>query len=209
MAANPLQRAQASALRANGVIKDSFGRFGTSEHPRGFVLSAYRNGLRAMKQVLREPEPSLPAVLDVMSGIRISLAGNIRSEFLDMVAFGFEEAARQLSFYEVNAIEPSPMILNEQIDAAVDAVLARFDAQEAAVRALILSGSGPEAIVGDDDRQGVLRPSDVLLGTSFWTAALLWDAFAWLVFRSSGERFEKQAVAALDKKTTDLSLIHI
>lgn len=201
---NPLMKAISSALKANREIEKSFARFGTRDHPRGFVLTEYRNGLRAMKQVLGEQEP-LAAALDVLSGMRSSLSGNIRSEFVDMVAFGFEEAARQLSFYEINSIEPSPLILAEQIDAAVDAVLARFDAQESVVRAMILSGAGEEPIVGDDARQGVLRHADILLGTSFWASALVWDAFAWLVGRSS-DRFQKQAIAALDGRTSDCCL---
>lgn len=204
--ANPLQRSVDSAIRANDEIKKSFARFGTSEHPRGFVVAQYRSGLRAMRQALKEPD-ALGAAMDVMAGLKAGLSGSIRSELVDMTAFGFEEAARQLSFYGVNAIEPSPLIFNERIDAATAAALAKVEAQEAMVKALILTGADAAQIMGDDERAGVVRVGEVLSAATYWAAALVWEAFSWLAPRQSGGLdFQKQAIAALDGRTTDCCL---
>jgi hypothetical protein len=206
MTTNPLKRAIQSATAANEVIGQSFGRIGTAEHPRGFVLSAYRNSLRAMHSALRETNP-VDAAMDVISQLRISLRGNLRAEFTDMVGFGFEEAARQLSYYESKTIEPNPALLGQAIDAAVVAALACVDQQEAAVRALLITESDPALILGDDGRQGVVKAGPVLAAATYWTAALVWSGFEWLVTRQpEGRPWKKQAIAALDSRTTDCCL---
>lgn len=205
---NPLEQAIESGVRANTAIGDSFARFGTSAHPRGFVLSAYRTAHRALITALREPN-RLAAAQDVTRSLRQSLSSGIRSELADMQDFGQEEAIRQLGYYQV---PPPPTIGTQgeqrtQLDAAVTAIMDRYDAQSSLVDALIISGASDEQITGDDERAGVLLPAAVIAAAVYWTAALTWVSFSLLAARqTSSYQFRKQAVAALDERTTDCCL---
>lgn len=205
---NPLEQAVKSATRANDRIGESFARFGTAEHPRGFVLSAYRNAHRAMLSALKE-DNRLVAVLDVTAGLRLTLQSSIRAELEDMQAFGQDEAARQLGYY---GVEPPPDPLGSRTqgraerEAAMAAIMAGYDAQSALVSALVVSGAEDGQIVGDDSRAGVLVPSVVIAAAVYWAANLTWTSFSQTAQSQSAYKFKKQAVAGLDERTTDCCL---
>jgi hypothetical protein len=205
---NPLTKAIRSGDKANDEIGKSFARMGTSENPRGFVLAAYRNAQRALAKALTEPNRTV-AAREVMSGLRTGLASNLRAEFADMVAFGKEESARQMSYYGVKS-EPqqSSMELSSQVDAAILALTSRVSAQEASLMALLVSGADDEEILGTDERAGTLRTAEILAGGAYWAAALVWAGFSWQTGFGSGQgqQFQKQAIAAIDSRTTECCL---
>jgi hypothetical protein len=199
MAFNPLERSIKSAEKVGDEIRDSFARFGTAAHPRGFVLSAYRNAGRGITQALKEDHPQ-PAVQEVMRGLRVQLQADIRTELADMQALGGEEASRQLSFY--GAQQPgisNPIGLSTQLDNAMAAILSLVDAQTLVIRALVTSQAELEQILA------VLRAQNVISSSSYWSAKLAWDAFAFKV-EQQPRQFSKQAIAGLDERTTDCCL---
>lgn len=206
---NPLKQSIASAVRANEKIGASFARFGTSDHPRGFMLAAYRNAHRAMSSALAEPN-RLVAALEVMRGLRTSVLADVRGEFRDMQDLGQAEAARQLRYYGITRGPAFSNVrsgdLDLQLTSAVDAVMAQLDAQEASIRALILTDAEDEQIIGDEHRAGVLLPGAVLSAGIYWTAALTWSAFSYFSSQQNTYKFQKQAIAALDARTTDCCL---
>lgn len=205
--ANPLAQSQRSALRMNDDIGDLFAAVGTSEHPRGYVLSAYRQARRAMKTALGEVD-RMNAVRDVFAGLRSTVRAETVSLFMDSQWLGSEEAARQLRFYKIDT-RPGNLLTEREASAAMlDAVLSRIDAQELAARALLFAGAEDEQITGDENQAGVLRPSDLLTTLTASAAALVWSAFSrWVELHSQPTiRWEKQVIAALDARTTDCCL---
>jgi len=203
--ANPLEQTIASAIKANDTIGRLFSQVGTSSHPRGFVTTAYRNALRAMKAALREPN-ALVASSDVLAGLKRSLELETRGLFTDARAEGTDEAARQLSFYGIQTAPASPGAALEA-EYVIEAVLARFTAQETVIRALILTNASEEQIIGSDERVGAMRSSDIAPLVAVWAATLFWSSFAAHTQASpGGNTFQKQAIAAIDARTTDCCL---
>lgn len=208
MTMNPLEKAIKSGIRANDMVGDIFAQIGNRQHPRGFVTTAYRNALRSMSKALGEAN-RVDAVKDVMLGLRQNIESNARTLFVSAQEQGAEESRKQLSFYGVNAPDVSRVgvELSAQNQSALDAALSVVDAQSAAIVAAVLTNHEDSQIVGDDGRQGILRQGEVIAAATFWGTALLWDAFDyWTTAYSSGIQFQKQAVAALDSRTTDCCL---
>lgn len=201
---NPLAQAVKSATAANEQIGRHFANVGTHEQD-GFVTSAYRLASLEMHHALDAGDPRL-AGADVMDMLRTTLDSRVASFMRDVTESGVDEARRQLSFYKIKS--PSKSIdLSEQINSARDAVLSRVDAQSATIQAMLLTGAEPEQIIGDADRTGILRWSDITIALVYWTASLFWQAFDALTSSApSYGQFSKQAIAALDNKTTDCCL---
>jgi hypothetical protein len=205
---NPLEQAIKSGIKANDTIGDLIADIGTKDHPRGFVTSAYRNARRSMVTALKE-QNRLEAVTDVLGTLRRSLSSETASLFRYAQEQGADESARQMRFYGITSPDVTrvSMDLSTQNQSAVDAVLAKLDAQASAIRAAVVTNQGDEQIIGDEDRVGIFRASDVVLAAAFWGTALVWDAFDyWTNSYSRDLQFQKQAVAALDSKTTDCCL---
>ncbi len=203
---NPLEKAVKSALRSNNDIGTLFARIGNNEHPRGFVTSAYRQAKRAMRSAMTE-ENQVLAAADVMAELKRTLRGQLVSLALDAQAQGAEEAARQLSFYDITSARALPAELSTTATASISTALARVDAQSAAVQALILSGAAIEQIVGTEERAGALRVTDVASYSAEFAAGLVWASFGeWVAQQARLMTFQKQVVAALDNRTTDCCL---
>lgn len=203
-AANPLLRSQNSGIRMNDRIGDLFAKIGTSAHPRGDVLSAYRRARMAMEVALEKPN-RLQAATDVLNGLRSDLRREVLSVFREAVSLGEDEVQRQIRFYESEA--QGSINLTTEMQTALDAVMTRFEAQSAAIRALLLTDSDPEQIVGTEDRTGVLAAGDVIAGATYWATFLVWNAFdQYLNSTPSAYNYQKQAIAALDNRTTNCCL---
>jgi hypothetical protein len=205
---NPLERAIKSGIKANEMIGDLFTYIGNKEHPRGFVQSAYRNARRAMVTALGEHN-KLAAATDVMDSLRNTIERETRRLFSTAQEQGADESARQMSYYGVGSPDPSRVSvdLSAQSLMAWEAVGAKVFSQSAAIRAAILTNQDDTAIIGDEERTGILRASEVVAAAAFWGTALVWDAFDYWTNTYSGTiKFQKQAVAALDSKTTDCCL---
>jgi hypothetical protein len=207
---NPLHLAIDSAIASNDAIGRSFARLGTTDNPKGFVVTAYNDANNALRLALQGEEP-LRMSLAITSSLRSLVSSGIRSEMLNMVAFGQDEANRQLGFYKQARAVVDPMELSEEVNAAVIACEERITSQEALVRAMILTDAEPEIILGDDDKKGVLRASDVTALAAALIASFVWDGFLsvvdWYFSYNGAVAFQKQAVAALDHRTTETCLL--
>lgn len=207
MAANPLEKSIKSGLAANDYLDVLFARIGNNEHTDGVVMTAYANARRALTTALTESN-KVKAAKDIMNGLRTVVRADVRLVLWLAQKAGIEEATRQLSYYGVD-YAGSVMSLSEQLDRAMDAVIATVDQQASTVEALLLTGSD-EMILGGDANLGIVRPSYVSRTATFWTASLMWDAFSQNVSNyevTTGEKkFQKQAIAAIDQKTTNCCL---
>lgn len=201
-AANPLAQAQQLGIRAVNDLGALFGRLGTTAHPNSRTLVAYRAANRALRDTLKSGG-GLTDVRGITRQLRHSVQDGIAPVFQAAAVGGYNNAARQLQTYKVTPPEPVNPTLN--INAAYEVIDSTLQKQEAAITALILSGSDRVLITGDETRQGVLRASEVITAAAFWVASLWWGAFSNTVDRA-GRRFSKQVVAALDARTTDCCL---
>lgn len=204
---NPLPLAHTSALRMNNDIGALFAKVGTRDHPRGFVLTSYRNAKRAMKTALTEND-ALTAVRDVYQGLRSSIRSQAVSLFLDAQELGADESARQLRFYEIDSNTGPSTADRATAQQVLEAVLARIDAQYATTRALMLTGAGEEQILGDNERAGVLRPSEISAMVGSLAVSLVWSSFGnWTTTHTPQDIvWNKQSIAGLDERTTDCCL---
>jgi hypothetical protein len=207
MATNPLKQAIKSGVAANDYLNVLFARIGNNEHTNGVVMVAYENARRALTTALTESDP-LRAARDVMNGLRTTVRADVRLVLWLAQKTGAEEAARQLGYYGVD-YAGSVMGLSEQLGRAMDAIIAGIDQQAKTVEVLLLTGS-EEMILGGDASLGIVRPSYISRLAAFFTAKLMWDAFSESISgyeMQTGERkFKKQAVAAIDQRTTDCCL---
>jgi len=147
------------------------------------------------------------AVTDAFSVIKTS----VQASSLEIVnragKHGLESASVQLRNYgELVGLVPDD-ILALRSEAAVAAVAAAVDKQEATIYASWLAGPDRGMILGDDGRVGQLRPADILITGAVWAAALFWSMFGYAVESAAGpDKYQKMVVAALDERTTDCCL---
>jgi len=178
-------------------------QLGGTDHPRGVMISAYREALRSLRVSLVQAGPV--GAWDAVETLRI-MRGRIEQGTRDVLlaaeALGASEAEGQLDADGVR-VRAGLVTGRDTVDQALAAIMATVDSQTAAAKALIATGAEPELVTGNESQQGVLRPGVVLAMGWFWVAGVAMDAWAWLVGqRPSGTEFRKQAVAAVDERTT-------
>ncbi len=208
-----LAEAQRAALGQNEEIGRLFSQVGTAEHPRGRVLVAYRNALRGLQGALRvegwQRALAMREVLGALAGEVNRSAGSLIEQ---AVGVGVEGANRQLAAWEVTTWSTAgalPASLIEAMTQQRAALNMTVAAQTAQAVSLAVSGADEGRIVGDEGRQGVVRPAETATQLAAGLATLAALAWWWIIqeqTRRSGLVFWHQAVAALDERTTDCCL---
>jgi len=213
MPPNPLLASIHQAERDNRFLLRQFKReIGRRDAPRGKVLAVYRRARRDMRQALRGDALFLTAdVAQVTGDLReklMTVSGDIITQSANQ---GRTSAQKQLTAYSEAGVNFAPtgdmpdtrMLQN----AAMDKTIAQLRQIE---RAAILGQT--DLILGDDDTNlGLLTPTVTQRDFAQWaTFALASGISAWLVGRD-GRRaevspFDKQAIAAVDERTTDTCL---
>lgn len=189
-----------AAVRAANQLRALFDKLGDSEHPRGVVLRQYRNGRRALAEARREGKA---AMLDSLLAFRQGLGGALRPLLDQAWDLGLQQAQAQLRVYKQDGADVSAY--SPDVQWALEACLARADAQVATARALILTDADPEMV----DAQ--LQPGPVVSGVADWLAVLMLAALEQSIGGEEreparGAGFLRQAVAAIDERTTDCCL---
>lgn len=211
MATNPLHAAISQAQRDNSTLQTLFARYlGTAQNPRGRVLTAYRGGRQAMAQALREPRPLGPAQ-DALTSMRATLRATGREGLQTAADAGRESAERQLAAYRADGLTGAQGIGERpDVDALLNGWMATFDQQADAILAVLAAGQDPTLVLGDEGRLGLLQPAPMAAEGSYWlAAALALGLTAWAIGgqeRRSRVDWDKQAIAALDERTTDCCL---
>jgi len=197
------ERAVRLARRTNKKLGWLFSQMGTADHPRGALLSSYRTARRALKGKLDKPGVVNDALLTLRAAIRgtsahlLSRAGEI----------GADQAFSELALYGIMA--PSTYAVPQEAMAR-EAVLTVLEAQEQRIYALTIGGvsGADDLILGDGvTRLGILQPAPVQRELARWITSV--SMFRWIdtVKRSSaGDEFRRQAIAAIDERTTDCCL---
>lgn len=188
-----------------------FARIGTSSHLRGQVLVAYRNALRGLSTVLASGTTLNRAwqADEVLLGLRAAIEASLRSVFDEAAAVGVREASVQLQAYGIDQGGRSTDQAHGSVADGLSAVMAQVDGQVRGAQALVATGAEPELVIGNNERRGVLNAGLVVSNSWFWIGAIAAGAWSWIIFnwgQQPGMTFHKQAVAALDERTTDCCL---
>ena len=193
-----------AALRVDDELRGIFARLGSAEHPNGRVLRTYRVARRSLR-ASGGLQPG--AVAETLGELKRAMR-EIGSEALSAAAqAGAKSARAQLDAYRLIG-RPAAY----DWSSALTAWLASVESQAAAVQAAVLTGAEPELIVGDETQPGMLNPSGPLRDGAKWAAIVAQAAWwAWIeasnARRDGPDALDKQAVAAIDERTTECCLL--
>ncbi len=188
------------ALQTGERIGDLFDKLGNAQHPRGAILSAYRTAARAITQAgIDNPI----AVDDALSTLRLAGMNTTRELLTTAADIGTEQANRDLSLW---SLPPATTSVAVDISAALLAVGATMDAQFTAIRAKVRLGNSEV-----DEIVGGLVAVPIILVASDWLATLVNDSYVITAEQSAARdpqqrAWGRQAVAAIDERTTDCCL---
>ncbi len=203
--ADPHTKAIDSALEMGSQINDLIAELGTAEHPNGAVMSAYRAAARAI-----EGNVTNPLVLnDALAALRAAIRQVLRDTYSVAASMGMEQAIQQLEALGLPTIGAGAA--GTIYTDALEASLAILEAQIAAVKGIGLATGDQALILGDASRAGVLTPGPVVRESSRWTAVSLMNGYSSTIdnaLERAGARdeFVRQAIAAIDERTTDCCL---
>lgn len=197
------------AERTGNDLKRLFDRLGNTDHPRGFVTSAYRTLLTSLAAgAINSPF----AAREMFVATRRGLESDLRLTLTDSAELGAEQAAKELDAWGLSVAQYAaaglPLIRN-----ATETILTAYDQQANAAYTMIEAGDIDRAeILGDDTRMGLLTVSPVLLAATRWIVTA--QSYAQSdrteqTIERNGQRVEQyglQAIAAIDDKTTDCCL---
>jgi hypothetical protein len=196
------ERALRLAVQTGSHLQTLFNRLGNEAHPRGVILRAYRAALAALRRDLGR----VWLVEDVLALLEGSLAGAIRALLDEAYTGGVAQATREVPVY---GLLPMPDENRDAGAVATEAALAVYRAQAAAVRTAVQLGDpDPEVLLGGDDRAGVLAPGAVIRETARLATGLALAGYSGTIDQTLAANgatgdFKKQAIAALDARTTD------
>ena len=197
------KRAIALANQSIDGLAKLFGRMGGADHPRGRVMSAYRQARKALAGKLGDGAYTL-AVLGQLRQDMAGIAGDLVGQ---AASLGHRMAIRNLEVYDVApVVNPDTAAMA----AMIEVWLATLDQQTAAIRAMARSGMlDPTLVLGDETRVGLLTPAPVMREGARWLTGVLAQAADRVFTGSLGgqvESYRKQAVATVDQFTTDCCL---
>lgn len=202
MAQDEHERAVKEALRTSELFKRLIGQLGTREHPRGRILVAYRNARRALKGA----EGDVAAAQEILAELRATLVQIAQDTLWEAGQRGIKQAQIQTAMYGL------PAGLDGYTPTAeLDSWTAQINAQLAAVYGLAQTGRDWTAIIGDENRVGALSPAPTIQAGANWLAiagvtAVGVATLAALDRGGARDEFGKQAVAAIDERTTECCL---
>lgn len=154
---------------------------------------AYRTVLRVLKGNLGNEM----VVAEAMETLKASV-GAISIEYYGSAAdIGIGQSIADLGTYGISA---PGAVSDEIIDPALTATLQAVEVQAGRAIGLVQLEMDESYILGDENRQGVVRPEPIIGEMKFWIAGLAMLAYSSGVSEVAGAK--KQAVAQIDKRTT-------
>lgn len=185
-------------------LKKLFAQAGTAANPRGRTLAAYR----VARAALRGNTGNLRLTQEILGELQAAVAGQA-SQLLDAaITAGYRQAEMTLSAYGLPSAARYSVVNRTALQAIEQQVASQAHTIEALLAAEIIN---EQAILGDGTRIGMLSPAPVLREQASWLGWALGDAFAGMVGASLAQGgatsdFYRQAIAAIDHKTTNCCL---
>lgn len=189
--ANKHEMAIASALNTVDELGKLFDRLAVGNSA---VHVAYRTVLRALKGNLG----NVVAVNEAMETLKASIRTISREYYGEAVDLGVEQSITDLGLYgraaEVREVD------DKIADPALAATLQAVEGQAEHTLSLVKLEMDESYILGDENRQGVVRPAPIIGVIKFWVAALVLSSYKEGTSEVTGAR--RQAVAQVDQHTT-------
>lgn len=198
VAKDPHHSAVKIALDTNDRLGALFTRAGSADRPNGLIMASYRNALRALRGA-----ESRPAMREVMNGLSDQVGNHARVLLSEASVIGIASARAQLLAYDAPA--PERETDQTKLEEALAVILALLAVQSNSAFALLALDADIALIIGDNSRQGVVRPGTIITALLFWLVSLAVSEFTSVV-EESQIGFQKQAVATIDDHTTDCCL---
>lgn len=191
---NPHEKAIKSAQTTTDKLGVLFDNLRAGNSP---IARAYRVVIAALRGHLND----LAVVEDALATLREAVSAQARIELDGAIELGLEQALRDFEIYNLPPVFPDgPPTRDAQL-----AILGILDVQSGKARAIAASGLDEALALGDETRQGILRPAPIQRETAFWMTALSVTAYT-SAMKSADEDFVRQAVAVVDGDTTDTCL---
>lgn len=205
---NALYNAIMAAVDANAEIKKLADNIYNQDNQKLALAATYRTARLAVEMALQGND-KLRVIREIMADMKTSLSRSITTDLRAAQQAGLENAARQLNGYGIKVTDA--VVLETEIadvlEKAVGAVMASLDSQQATIEAILMAGLEESLILGGETQQGLLKPKPVADAGAFWATALFHDAFGYsTAVHGKSMNFRKQAIAALDLRTTDCCL---
>lgn len=207
------QRAIQSALQAGDKLLNLFEQLGSKQYRARGVWAAYA----LARQTLLGHLDDTRLVNRTLAHLRETTRAIVEKQIVAAIRLGEKQAAREIALYDDLTLTDADT--DTLIESAMQALDAELDAQLARVRALAMTGVDENLILGegrdsDGGRTGVLKPSDTVSAAIGWIATAAVAAYGLHVAESMGKgqqdavktKWLKQAVAAIDGRTTDCCL---
>lgn len=198
---NPRLASLRAARHTTAGLKVLFGQMGSTQHPRGRILRAYRNARRGAASAFRETSPQI-ALCEVLQGFRWEMSGVVDGLLVGARALGESQATAER---EAWGLEPTAFSYPPNLKTERDAWLSLVDAQIAATEASPM----PEYVLGGETQLGILQPAPIVKAGAHWLATVAAGGLLSGVIQSTesdGREWYKQAVPCLDERTTDCCL---
>lgn len=209
---NPLAKAIQIAEKGNADLGDITRLLGTLDAPDGAIMTAYRRAIAAIRAALDAQTGAVydqQPILDALDLLAYLVRNAARDALRTGRAIGQAQATAQLRAYGIDVPDLGVLALTDPLRAVTGVV----EQQRAGVLALLAAGAEAALIIGDASRQGILRPAPVIQTADTWTARTAAQTFREYVGRAPlaqggqpGVTWNRQAVAALDARTTDCCL---
>lgn len=216
-------RAIASALASGDRLQALFEALGSKQHPTRGLWASFGMARQTLAGHLGASNLANTRLVNrTLAQLRETALAIVEKQILLAVRAGEKQAGRELALYaELPRVELDDAASDTLVESAMLAVSGGLDALLAQVQAMILTGVEPEVILGSGwdesgGRVGVLRPSVVVAAAVLWIASTAWSAYdrtvqmaveeSGGVGSNSSERWLKQALAAIDSRTTDCCL---
>ncbi|MBN1815379.1 MAG: hypothetical protein JXA14_26340 [Anaerolineae bacterium] len=190
-----------AAHRTTRGLEVIFDKLGSAAHPRGAVYVAYRNAHRALQDVFgRQGTAMLFEVREVLGCLRRDVRQALVTAAGEAIALGLAQARAEGEAWSL-PVREAPV----DAASAVDPAMAALDQQIQAASAVVAMESTPGlTVLGDGTRAGLLVPT-VVVGIARRYLAASSVATATRSARA-GDGWGKQAVPAIDERTTDCCL---
>jgi len=160
----------------------------------------------AARLALKDNLERIVIVQDILGGLQNQVSLGMREILIVAGGVGNDQAGKSLAAYGI----PSVFVGNPGA-AGLEAVNSALNAQVTSVQALAMSGADDALILGDETRSGMLTPGPVIREGSRWITLDVVAAYVESIGYSLGragdrDGYLKQAIAAIDHKTTDCCL---
>lgn len=208
MIANERRFSARQSIKASNELKKLLDKMGNINHPRGFVLRAYRNAIRSASVAIKRKDRNL-AFLELRE-----VFDSLKAE-LNLETFNTLKAARDLGELKAKlemrswGIDFDPIFQYSMVP-AYEAWINILNQQELEALAVFVNHQD-DVLLGDDKTPGLIRPDRYIRPGSLWLLRVLMGAyfFHWDSYLQSNNlknEWGKQAIPAIDLSTTDCCL---